>query len=106
MTRHLETDILSNQDISSVLEIGSYTADADRLICVQLFVDEVAGNDDYVFYATLQIAGAGSAYRFIPITTAAAASGVTAAPGVPVRSGGGGSGSTYSPGASVTSTVS
>ena len=78
MTRHLETDILSNQDISSVLEIGSYTADADRLICVQLFVDEVAGNDDYVFYATLQIAGAGSAYRFIPITTAAAASGVTA----------------------------
>ncbi len=78
MTRHLETDILSNQDISSALEIGLYTADADRLICVQLFVDQVAGNDDYVFYATLQIAGAGSAYRFIPITTAAATVGVTA----------------------------
>ena len=91
MTRHLETDTLSNQNISSALEIGSYTADADRLICCQLFVDQVAGNDDYVFYATLQINGAGSAYRFIPITTAAAASGLTAIGAqailIPVRSG-------------------
>lgn len=91
MTRHLETDTLTNQDISSALEIGSYIADADRLICVQALIDEVEGNDDYVFYATLQINGAGSAYRFIPITTAAAASGVTAIGGqailIPVRDG-------------------
>ena len=75
MTRWLETDSLSNQDISSALAIGAYTADADRLILVQFFADQVAGNGDYVFYITHQINGAGSHYRLIPITTAAAASG-------------------------------
>lgn len=78
MTRWLETDTLSNQDISTALAVGAYTADADRLILVQVFADQVAGNGDYELYVTHQIAGAGSAYRMIPITTAAAASGVTA----------------------------
>lgn len=76
--RWLESDTLSNQDISSALAVGAYTADADRLILVQVFADQVAGNGDYVLYVTQQVAGAGSHYRLIPITTAAAASGVTA----------------------------
>lgn len=78
MTRWLETDSLSNQDISSALAIGAYTADGDRLVLVQFFADQVAGNGDYMFYVTQQIGGSGSSYRLIPITTAAAASGVTA----------------------------
>lgn len=76
--RLIETDTLSNQNISSALEIGSYTADAARAIMVRVFADQVAGGGDYVVYATLQLAGAGSAYRVIPVTTATAASGVTA----------------------------
>lgn len=91
MTRWLETDSLSNQDISSALAIGAYTADADRLVLVQFFADQVAGNGDYTFYLVHQINGAGSSYRHIPITTAAAASGVTAIGGqsgmIAVRSG-------------------
>lgn len=81
MSRHLETDTLTNQDISSATAIGAYTSDGDRLVVAQFFADQVAGNGDYIFYATLQIAGAGSSYRFIPITTAAAASGLTAIAG-------------------------
>lgn len=91
MTRWIETDALSNQDISSALAIGAYTADADRLVLVQFFADQVAGNGDYTFYLVHQINGAGSSYRHIPITTAAAASGVTAIGGqsgmIAVRSG-------------------
>lgn len=91
MPRWLETDSLSNQDISSALAIGAYTADADRLILVQFFADAVAGNGDYVFYVTLRINGAGSTYVLIPKTTAAAASGETAIGGqsimIAVRSG-------------------
>ena len=44
MTRWLETDSLSNQDIHIALEIGSYTANADRRISVQFFADQVAGD--------------------------------------------------------------
>jgi hypothetical protein len=78
MTRWLETDTHSNKDISTAVSVGVYTADADRLILVQVFADQVAGNGDYELYVTHQINGAGSSYRMIPITTAAAASGVTA----------------------------
>ena len=60
MTRWLETDSLSNQNITNATAIGAYTADADRLILVQWFADQVAGNGDYIFYLTHQIAGAGS----------------------------------------------
>mgnify|MGYP001766269939 CR=1 FL=1 len=91
MTRWLETDSLSDQDISSALAIGAYTANADRLILVQFFADQVAGNGDYVFYATLQVAGAGSHYKLLPKTTGAAAAGETAIGGqsimIAVRSG-------------------
>ena len=91
MTRWLETDSLSNQDISSALAIGAYTADADRLILVQFMADQIAGNGDYVFYVTLRINGAGSSYQLVPTTTATVASGVTAIGGqsamIAVRSG-------------------
>lgn len=76
--RHLQTNTLTNQDISTALLLDTYTAAADRLIACQIFADQIAGNDNYVVYTTLQIAGAGSAYRIGPITTDAVASGVTA----------------------------
>lgn len=91
MARLLETDSLSNQNITSALAIGAYTATATRMLFIRVLADQVAGNGDYVVYATLQVGGAGSAYRLIPITTAAAASGVTAigaiSIGIPVDSG-------------------
>jgi len=86
--RLIETDSASNQDISSAYNAGTYTADAVRMIFCRLFVDQIAGNGDYTAYMTIQRAGSGSAYRVVPITTAAVASGVTAAVlttiGVPV----------------------
>lgn len=78
IARHLQTGSLSNQNISSALAVGSYTADADRMVVVQVLADQVAGNGDYEFYMTLQVNGAGSHYRLIPVTSAAAASGLTA----------------------------
>lgn len=89
--RWLETDTLSNQNISSALAVGAYTADADRAVMVQCFVDAAAGNGDYVMYATLRINGAGSSYIILPKTTMTAASGETAIAGqsgwINVRSG-------------------
>lgn len=79
--RWLETDTLSNQNISSALAIGAYTAAADRLIMAQAFVDQAAGNGDYVMYCTLQIGGAGSIYVILPKTTMTAAAGETAIAG-------------------------
>jgi len=76
--RLLETDSLSNQNISSALEIGSYTADAARHVLARVCVDQVAGAGDYIVYATIQRGGTGSAYRLHPTTTATVASGVTA----------------------------
>lgn len=76
--RWLETDTLENHDLSAAHEVGSYTADADRLVAVQVLLDTVAGSGDYVWYATLQVGGSGSAYVFLPKTTSTAASGETA----------------------------
>ena len=91
MTRFLEQDTNTNIDISSATAIGSYTADTDRLILCQFFVDQAVGNGDYDFYLTQQIGGSGSSYRHVPKTTATVASGVTAIAGqsimVAVRSG-------------------
>lgn len=89
--RWLETDTASNQNIASATTCGAYTADADRLVIVDVSVDQVAGNGDYVMYVTRQIAGAGSSYIILPKTTMAAASGETAISGqsgmIAVRSG-------------------
>lgn len=73
MTKWIKTDSLSNQDISSALAIGAYTATADESVSVQLFIDQVAGGGDYVYYLTLQVAGAGSSYVFLKTTQTAAA---------------------------------
>ena len=89
--RHIETDSLSNQNIATALAIGAYTSDGDRLIVVDVCVDAIAGNGDYVMYVTKQIGGAGSAYVVLPKTTMAAAAGETAISGqsglIAVRSG-------------------
>jgi len=78
VARWLETDSLSNQNIASAAAIGAYTADADRMVVVDVSLDQVAGNGDYVIYVTRQINGAGSAYVMLPKTTCTAASGETA----------------------------
>ena len=75
----LAVSTLSNQSLVAALLCHTYTADADRALFVRLFADQVAGNGNYVAYVTIQRLGAGSAYRVVPITTAAVASGVTAA---------------------------
>ena len=75
---HIETDTGTNADISSATAIGAYTATADKLVMVDVSIDQVAGDGDYVMYVTRQINGAGSAYRLLPQTTLTAASGVTA----------------------------
>jgi len=78
---HLETDTGTNVDISGATAVGAYTANGDKLIMVDVSIDAVAGNGDYVMYVTRQIGGSGSAYRILPITTMAAASGLTAISG-------------------------
>lgn len=78
---HLETDTGTNVDISSATAVGAYTANADKLVMCDVSIDAVAGNGDYVMYVTRQIGGSGSAYRILPQTTMAAASGLTAISG-------------------------
>lgn len=75
---YIETDTGTNVDISSATAVGAYTATGDKLIMVDVSIDQVAGNGDYVMYVTKQIGGAGSAYVILPKTTMTAASGETA----------------------------
>jgi len=78
---HIETDTGTNVNISSATAIGSYTSTGDKLIMVDVSIDAVAGNGDYVMYVKRQINGAGSSYIILPKTTMAAASGETAISG-------------------------
>lgn len=78
---HLETDTGTNVDISGATAVGAYTSTGDKLIMVDVSIDAVAGNGDYVMYVTRQIGGSGSAYRILPQTTMTAASGLTAISG-------------------------
>lgn len=75
---HLETDTGTNINISGATAVGAYTANGDKLVMCDVSIDAVAGNGDYVMYVTRQIGGSGSAYRILPQTTMAAASGLTA----------------------------
>jgi hypothetical protein len=75
---HIETDTGTNVDISAATAVGAYTSTGDKLIMVDVSIDAVAGNGDYVMYVTRQIGGSGSAYRILPETTMTAASGLTA----------------------------
>lgn len=78
---YIETDTGTNVDISAATAVGAYTANGDKLIMVDVSIDAVAGDGDYVMYVTRQIGGSGSAYRILPQTTMAAASGLTAISG-------------------------
>ena len=78
---HLETDTGTNVDISSATAVGAYTANGDKLIMVDVSIDAVAGNGDYVMYVKRQINGTGSSYVILPKTTMTAASGETAISG-------------------------
>ena len=75
---HIETDTGTNVDISSATAVGSYTSTGDKLVMVDISIDQVAGDGDYVMYVTRQIGGAGSAYVILPKTTMTAAAGETA----------------------------
>ena len=75
---YIETDTGTNVDIHAATAVGAYTSTGDKLIMVDVSIDAVAGNGDYVMYVTRQIGGSGSAYRILPQTTMAAASGLTA----------------------------
>jgi len=60
----LETDTLSNVDISSFLEVGSYTADINRSsLMMNVLVDNIAGSGNYEVYVTQQRGGIGSEYQ-------------------------------------------
>ena len=78
---YIETDTGTNVDISAATAVGAYTSTGDKLIMVDVSIDAVAGNGDYVMYVTRQIGGSGSAYRILPQTTMTAASGLTAISG-------------------------
>lgn len=73
----LQTSTISNQNISSALLVGTYTATRElSSLKINVMLDQIAGNGDYTVYLTRQLAGAGSAYKSA-VTTIAAASGVT-----------------------------
>lgn len=64
----LQSDSLSNQNITAYLLTSTYTADASRELTAFVALTEVAGGGDYSIYVTRQLAGAGAAYM-LPITT-------------------------------------
>lgn len=74
----IETDTNTNVNISSATAVGVYTSTGDKFVMPQLLADQVAGSGDYVYYVTLQVNGAGSAYVIGPKTTHTAAAGETA----------------------------
>lgn len=75
---NVDTETLSNQDISSALLVSTFTNTTRiRKLYINAFLDQIAGNGAYVCYVTIQRAGAGSAYETIR-TTKDVASGVTA----------------------------
>jgi len=78
---YIETDTGTNVDIHAATAVGTYTSTGDKLIMVDVSIDQVAGNGDYVMYVTRQVGGAGSAYVILPKTTMTAASGETAISG-------------------------
>jgi hypothetical protein len=78
MLRWLSTVTSPNKNIASPVPVGTFTSTGDRAIVLDLTLDQVAGNGDYVAYVTRQIGGAGSHAVVGPKTTLAAAAGETA----------------------------
>ncbi len=76
---NLQSDSLSNQNISSALLLATYTnTSRERDMRITVFADQIAGNGSYVVYVKRQRSGAGSAYEMGARTTVAVPSGVTA----------------------------
>jgi hypothetical protein len=76
----IDTSTLSNQNLSSALLVHTFTnTERVRKVFVEVDLDQIAGNGDYTVHATIQRAGAGSAFRVTPVSTGAVASGVTSA---------------------------
>ncbi len=76
---NLQSDSLSNQNISSALLLSTLTnTTRARVVLATVFADQIAGNGSYVVYATRQRSGAGSAYEVGARTTVAVPSGITA----------------------------
>lgn len=64
--RLIEADTLSNQNISTELLAGSYTADAELAVFARVFLTGIAGNGAYRASVFVQRRGAGGNYRHIP----------------------------------------
>jgi len=75
--RQITSSTLSNQSLATALLCHTYTADADRMLFIRLFADQVAGNGAYSSYITIQRLGTGSAYEVQPRTAPTVASGIT-----------------------------
>jgi hypothetical protein len=74
----LDTSTLSNQNISSALNVHTFTNTTRlRKVFIDVFANQIAGNGDYIVYATRQRAGSGAAYEIGARTTVAVPSGVT-----------------------------
>jgi hypothetical protein len=74
----LDTSTLSNQNISSALNVHTFTNTTRlRKMYIDVFATQLAGNGDYIVYATRQRAGSGAAYEIGARTTVAVPSGVT-----------------------------
>jgi hypothetical protein len=50
----LQTSTLSNQNLSSALLLAAYTADAERLLIINVCLDQIAGSGAYSAYVTRQ----------------------------------------------------
>ena len=73
----LQTATLTNQNISVALLVGTFTAGAEySSLMVNIMLDQIAGNGNYIAYLTHQLSGAGSAYPSA-LTTDAVPTGVT-----------------------------
>jgi len=76
----IDTSTLSNQNLSSALLVHTFTNTVrPRKVVVTIDADQIAGGADYTPYATVQRAGAGSAFQIAPANAATVASGITAA---------------------------
>jgi len=76
-TTLIETSTLSNQSLATALLVHTFTNTTRvRKVWININIDQVAGNGDYIAHITKQIAGVGSFYTSIK-TTLALASGVT-----------------------------
>ncbi len=80
MTNPIVNDTFSAKNIVSAAVVYTWTVPAGvtGTMHIQVFLDNAAGNGDYVFYLSKTINGAGSEYLALPKTTVTAASGETA----------------------------